>query len=130
MIFRVTIAGSFHKHLSRIFEARESFEQNGVEVLRPGEDAEPNPPEDVVLAQDTRLAQFSAIDRCDFLYLVNPGGYIGPASTLEAGYAYRAGVPVYSQEVPFDGDVAAIISGSGSPEDVLDAFRESQEKPS
>lgn len=129
MVFRVTIAGSYHKHLSRIFEARDIFEENGIEVLRPSDNAEANPPEDVVLAQDTRLAQFSAIDRCDFLYLVNPGGYIGPAATLEAGYAYRAGVPVYSQETPFDGDVAAIIAGSGTPEEVLDAFRESQEKP-
>ena len=123
MVYRVTIAGSYHKHLERIQEARLQFEDLGADVLRPVGDAEANPPEDVVLAQDTRLAQFSAIDRCDLLYLVNPGGYIGPAATLEAGYAYRAGVPVYTQETPSDGDVAAIVERSGSPEEVLEAVQ-------
>lgn len=122
MVFRVTIAGSYHKHLDRIQEARSQFEDLRAHVLRPAAGAEANPPEDVVLAQDTRLAQFEAIDRCDFLYLVNPGGYIGPAATLEAGYAYRAGKPVFSQETPSDGDVAAVVSASGTPEEILRVF--------
>lgn len=130
MIVRVTIAGSYRKHLHRIYEARDLFHDAGAEVLRPREGAEPNPPDDVVLAQDTRLAQFQAIDTCDVLYIVNPGGYIGPATTLEAGYAYRAGVPVFSQEPPSDNDVAAICAGSGSPEEVLVVFEESKEKHS
>ena len=45
---------------------------------------------------------FRAIAQSDFVLIVNPGGYIGPSSSLEIGYAYSKGVPVFCTEVPKD----------------------------
>jgi hypothetical protein len=130
MAVKVTIAGSYSKHLPRLLEVRAQFVELGIEVLRPASDQViSEPDEDTVRLQGDpsdpellRAAQFRAISDSDFLYLVNPGGYVGPAATLESGYAYRAGTPIYSSEPPFESDVKAIVSAVGDPERTVRAY--------
>jgi hypothetical protein len=130
MAVKVTIAGSYRKHRPRLLEIRAGFVELGADVLRPASDRViSDEDQDTVRLQGDpsdpellRAAQFRAISDSDFLYLVNPGGYVGPAATLEAGYAYRAGTPIYSSEPPFESDVAAIVSAVGDPEKALRAY--------
>lgn len=118
----VTISGSYGKHLSRILEARADFLGLGVRVLRPASDQVLESEEGLVrMAGDPatpgalRAAQFQAISGADFLYLVNPGGYVGPAATLEAGYAYRGHTPIFAAEPPFEADLREIVTAVGDP---------------
>jgi hypothetical protein len=125
---RVTISGSYNKHLDRILAARERFVELGAEVLRPRTDrvAEPSPgvvrlegdPED---ASGVHREQLSAIEASDLVYVVNPGGYVGPAATYEVGYAGRASTPVFCAEAPFEAIVAA-SSQVATPDEAYSAL--------
>lgn len=127
MAHSVVISGSYRKHFSRIWQCRQEFEQAGVNVLRPATDEVlvesgtmvrlAGDPETV---EGIEAAQLTAISSSELLYVVNPGGYLGPATTLEIGYAHRAGLPIITSEVPYEAAVAAVISGVGSPENAID----------
>jgi len=127
---RVTISGSYHKHLDRILAAREKFLELGVEVLRPRTDEVAAVNEDVVLlAGDApevaavQDAQLGAIEESDLLYVVNPGGYVGPSATFEVGFARRQKTPVVTSEVAFEAIVAS-SSRTGTPEEALAFLQE------
>jgi len=124
---KVTISGSYRKHFDRIVEAKKAFEQLGAVVLRPETDVVSSSDEELVRLEgdpeDLRAvqeAQLSAIAECDLLYVVNPGGYLGPSATLEVGYAHRAGIPVVTAEAAFEPAVAAVARGSGEPVEALE----------
>lgn len=127
---KVTIAGSYRKHFDRIVEAKREFEEQGAEVLRPrtetvaASDSElvrlEGDPDDL---REVREAQFEAIRGADVLYVVNPGGYVGSAATIEVGYAHRGGTPVVTSEPPFEADVAVLVAAVGSPAQAMDLAR-------
>jgi hypothetical protein len=130
---KVTISGSYRKHLGRILAAKRQFEALGLVVLRP--EAE------TILESEGALvrlegdsddlgaiqeAQLRAISASDLVYVVNPGGYIGTSATLEVGWARRAGITVVSAEPAFEEVVATVIQGVGSPEESLAFLGEGQ----
>ena len=124
-----TISGSYGKHLSRILEVRAEFLDLEARVLRPASDQVLDSEEGVVRllgdpvgSGELRAAQFRAIAGADFLYLVNPGGYVGPAATLEAGYAYRGHTPIFAAEIPFESDLREIVTAVGDPRKALDVM--------
>ena len=104
-----TISGSFNKHLDTIQKKALQFRQKGIEVLSPKltgpvslsggfirlADDEGTPAE----IESRHLA---AILRSDFLYVINPGGYIGRSVAFEIGYALSKNIPIYSLEIPED----------------------------
>ena len=54
-------------------------------------------------ARDSKRAEadhLQAISNSDFLYIVNPGGYIGPSATFEIGHAVGRSVPVFCMAAP------------------------------
>src|SRR5437667_9191932 len=58
-----------------------------------------------------------AISNSNFLYVVNPTGYVGPSAALEVGYAISLGVPVFSSDTPTEEVLGTfIISGKKLPE--------------
>jgi len=127
---KVTIAGSYRKHFDRIAEAKRAFEAEGAEVLRPRtEEVAASDNELVRLEGDpddlraVREAQFEAIRAADVLYVVNPGGYLGPSATIEVGYAHRGGIPVITSEPPFEADVAVLVAAVGSPAQAMERMR-------
>jgi nucleoside 2-deoxyribosyltransferase len=128
MPLKVTISGSYNKHLDRILEARTRFLEMGAEVLRPQNKEVLAAKGDFVRlqgdtgsAQDIHDAQLNAIRHSDFIYVVNPGGYVGPSATFEAGYAAGQGIPVVAQEAPFEGAVA-LKARVGTPEEAFLLF--------
>ena len=130
----VTISGSYRKHLDRILEAKRRFEELGAVVLRPHTDEVVGPEGPLVRLegdpQDTQAvqnAQLAAIAQSDLVYVVNPGGYVGPSATLEVGYARRGETLVVTAEPAFEEAVAAVVDGVGGPEDALQLLDQEQQ---
>ena len=109
-MLKATVSGSFHRHMPAIVAAVGELWARHVDVLSP---ADPRvvdfKGEFLFVASDKlrsiKLVQdrhFAAIRQSDFLWVVCPDGYTGPSSCLEIGYAFRAGVPVYSERLPLD----------------------------
>jgi nucleoside 2-deoxyribosyltransferase len=107
---RVTVSGSFRRHLPQVQEAVGELAQAGVEVLSPASPVVVDRIENFVfvasdvhrsprLVQDRHLA---AIQASDFLWLVCPDGYVGQSASLEVGYAVARGIPVWAKDAPND----------------------------
>lgn len=104
-----TISGSFNKYLNQIRQKILEFEREGIEVLSP-KLSRPisNKSGFIILESDEgspreiELKHLKAISRSDFLYIVNPDGYIGKSVALEIGYALSKNIPIYSLEKPND----------------------------
>ena len=118
----IVISGSYRKHFERIIDCKIQFEEAGAKVLRPvGKEILSQQGNVVRLEGDPETvegieaAQLRAIANSDLLYVVNPGGYLGPATTLEIGYAYRAGLPIITSETPYEAALITVISSTGNP---------------
>jgi nucleoside 2-deoxyribosyltransferase len=105
-----TISGSFSRHAVQIDEAIRECRDLGFEVLSPTDmrivGAEgaflfvaSDPVRSVREVQDKHLR---AIAHSDFLWLVDPDGYVGVSAALEIGFACAQGVPVLSTRAPDD----------------------------
>jgi len=123
---KVTISGSYHKHLDRILAAKKQFEDLGVLVLRPHTDEVMQTEGPVVRLKGdaaepglVQAAQLEAIDASNLVYVVNPGGYIGASATLEIGWARRGGITVITAEPAFEEVLFAVVQAVGTPEAAL-----------
>jgi NTP pyrophosphatase (non-canonical NTP hydrolase) len=104
-----TISGSFNKHLDKIQDKIRELQGEGIEVLSP-KLSRPFSCEGRFVRLETdkgtpgeiEFGHLEGIARSDFLYVVNPGGYVGKSVALEIGYALSRGIPVYSLEKPED----------------------------
>jgi len=108
-IISATISGSFHKHFDEIHRKIREFREARIEVVSP-ELSQPISSRDgfVMLETDSgspreiEKKHLEAISRSDFLYVVNPEGYIGKSVALEIGFAVSKNIPVYSLSKPED----------------------------
>lgn len=107
---RVTVSGSFHRHMVEIATAVYELTASGVQVLSPidprivaaqGEFlfVASDPILSVRLIQDRHL---TAIKNSNFLWLVCPDGYVGLSAAMEVGYAAAIGVPIFATQTPLD----------------------------
>jgi len=105
---KTTISGSFRKHLKEITQVIEEFEKYEVKVLSPAHTSPKNPGDEFVLfdgettedPKELEELHLKGIKNSDFLYVVNPGGYIGNSATMEIGYALALNIPIYALEEP------------------------------
>lgn len=117
----ITIAGSYRKHLDRLLTARAEFQARGAEVLRPhsevvaddGEEEFVRLEGDPLDVADVHREQLQAIDESELLYVVNPGGYVGPSATANVAWAAKSGKLVVLQEPAYEMIVAALADGVG-----------------
>ena len=122
----VTIAGSYRKHLPRLLESAGRFRELGATVLRPRAgavvDEDDEGADDFVRLEGdptdqgaVHLRMFDAIDETalggGILYVVNPGGYVGPSATANVAWAAKAGAVVVCQEPPYEAVVAVFDQG-------------------
>lgn len=104
-ILRATVSGSFRRHMPAIYQAVETFRALGVQVLSPADARVVDAIEDFLFVESDRLRSvrlvedrhLEAINGSDFLWVVAPDGYTGPATCQEIGFALAAGVPIFSQ---------------------------------
>lgn len=107
------VSGSF-KFKPEIDRAIDEFSELGVKVLAPDKGwlqkpsrllhslAEkgfrPLPSERKMTSVQVEDAFLRALSQSDFVYVVNPEGYVGSMVSLEIGFAMGLGIPIYSQE--------------------------------
>lgn len=111
-----SISGSFRRDLAGIQERIHQFQQKGVEVLSPKLSKAVSQQGEFVRLQEDKgtpgeieSKHLKAISQSDFLYVVNPGGYIGRSVAFEIGYALSKGIPVYSLEEPEDVALSSFV---------------------
>ncbi|MBI4015932.1 MAG: hypothetical protein HY362_04405 [Candidatus Aenigmarchaeota archaeon] len=66
------------------------------------------------------LRAFKEIDNIDFVYIYSKDGYIGKTVALEIAYSYAKNKPIISSETIEDFSAQALISGTVSPEKLVD----------
>jgi len=117
-----TVSGSFKKHLNRINETILEFKKNGIEVLSPQLSRPISRESDFVILESDKgnlkeieSKHLEAISQSDFLYVVNPRGYIGKSSALEIGFALSRNVPVYSLQKPIDPVFSSFVISKSLP---------------
>jgi nucleoside 2-deoxyribosyltransferase len=106
----VCICGSF-KFYKEMLKIKRKLEEAGIKCLLPEpsqlrckEDPSkfiPNlPSKDELIkeAEQVSLCHFRKIDRCDIVYVINKGGYVGRNTLLDIGYAFGKGKPIYLSE--------------------------------
>jgi hypothetical protein len=109
-LLKVTVSGSFHRHMDAITAAVQDLANRGIRVLSP---ADPrvvaNQGEFLFVASDrvrsVRLVQdrhLESVRAADFLWLVCPDRYVGQSAAMEIGFAAGAGTPIFATHCPMD----------------------------
>jgi hypothetical protein len=103
----VTIIGSFRKYYDDICSVIQMFEQNGIRVLSPKisfivkdldgfvvlkSDNSSNKPYEI------QQKVFDNIEKSDFVYVWNPGGYVGLTTAYEIGRVAEKGLCIFFKE--------------------------------
>ena len=105
---RVTLSGSFRKHLEYIIKVRKALVNNNVDVLSP-RFTEPKKPgkEFVVFSGEEGMEPLElkryhlhSIEECDALIVCDPEGYVGASALIEIGYAQALGKRIIFAEKP------------------------------
>lgn len=114
--FAVVLCGSYRRDpegLAKIFEILnrdyEVLSPDGLDFVDPEADFVRLPfemDEEVVAIEERHL---SAIAASDFVWLHAPEGYVGTSAALEIGYAKALGIPVFTDTIPVDETLAAMI---------------------
>lgn len=106
---KVCIIGSFRKFYDEIVAVIHEFEQAGIEVSSPKASCVINPGADfVILASDNKeltpeqiqIKVFENERESDFVYVWNPGGYLGQTTCYEIGRIQADNKPIYFKEKP------------------------------
>ncbi len=109
-MLKVTVSGSFHRHLHAITRAVYELTDLGVCVVSP---ADPRIVETfgalnfvasdefrtIRLVQDRHL---ESIRSSDFVWLVATDGYVGQSASMEIGFAAAHGIPIFSADAVSD----------------------------
>lgn len=109
-IIRACLSGSFHKDPGGLDRSYRELVTNQCQVMSPRSITFEDPgvlfvkhviekDDDAGLIQKHHL---QAIALSNFLWLHAPNGYIGISTAMEIGYAYSAGIPIFSIDVPQD----------------------------
>ena len=107
----VSLIGSFRQHYSEVKKAAKVFADAEMTVKSP-------PPSEITghgrefvrfksdpplsLDHDIQAVTLEKIFSSDFVYVVNPGGYIGRTTAYELGRIHERGIAVYYAEPPKD----------------------------
>lgn len=125
---KVTISGSFNRHLDEVGLAIDGFNFLGAEVLSPQDNAVVDRlGQFVFLDSDRRRSikgvqnrHLAAIDNSDLLYVVCPDGYVGHSVCLEVGYAISRKVPILASGWPADDTVKQYVNQIASPNEAIE----------
>jgi len=109
-MLKVTVSGSFHRHMDAITAAVHELMALSVRVLSPADPrvvaqqgeflfVASDPIESVRLVQDRHLESIRA---ANFLWLICPDGYVGQSASMEIGFAAAVGVPIFAAHLPVD----------------------------
>ena len=122
---RCTISGSFRRFLPQVGEVMRECAEQGVRIISPRSNEVVGEREGFLLLkgdtekpQEIELRHLRSIRSSDFLYVVNPGGYVGPSATMEIGYALAISVPVFCLEAPTESVLTMFVRSGASVADI------------
>jgi len=111
---KACVSGSFSKFKPEIDLAIEELKDLGVVVLAPEKGWLYKPPRTIFSPSESQFRPLTSeagkkikqieddfllrVKKSDFLYVVDPGGYVGNSACLEIGFAVANGIPVFLQE--------------------------------
>ena len=122
------IIGSFRKHYEHMTDVIRKFHDKGIEVLSPKEAKILNPDDEFVVfdydpehlsEKELEDLVLQKMHQCHFVYLVNPGGYVGLSASFEVGYCAAHGIDVYAME-PSTELCAKYVVGFLNPNEMVD----------
>jgi hypothetical protein len=116
-VLRVTVSGSFRRHMAAIYETVGAFMERGVSVLSPADPRIVDQIGEFVFVASDRVRSIKMVEdrhlECigisDFLWLVAPDGYVGQSASMELGYAIARDVPIFSEDLPNDGTLRKYV---------------------
>jgi hypothetical protein len=137
-MIKVTVSGSFRRHLHAISSAVQELTDLHVSVLSPSDPRVVGATgEFLFVASDrirsVRLVQdrhMESIRASDFLWLVAPDGYVGQSASMEIGFAVANSVPIFSRTYPTDLTLRQYVRRVVSPHQVLERVASSSEPSS
>ena len=126
-----TISGSFRRFLPQISAKMKECAEQNIAVSSPLS-IDPTGEEagfiflkgDRGETKDIESSHLRAIRKSDFLYVVNPGGYVGPSTTIEVGYAIALSIPIFSLEPATESVIAMFMHSEQSIEKVKRALED------
>ncbi len=125
MTINCTVSGSFNKHLNLVFDKIKELEKNGIAVLSPKINPTVRKTDDFVYLEgdvgsprEIELMHLDAISRSDFLYVVNPKGYVGKSTLLEIGFELSKGIRIFSSDKVTDTPFNEIVMHAPNISDI------------
>lgn len=122
------IIGSFRKHYKKMSDIIDLFDKADIEVLSPKKATVLNSEDEFVVfdydpkhlsEKELEDLVLEKIHKVDFVYLVNPGGYVGLSAAFEVGYCVAHRIKVFAME-PSDELCAKYLHGIKKPEEVIE----------
>lgn len=109
-MYSVTISGSLRKFLDNIREYIRDFEKNSITVLSPKISKIQTDNNGFIYFKNDKKKPIDLIEKThllnisysDFLFVVNPNGYIGTSTLFEIGYALALNKKIFSSDLPND----------------------------
>ncbi|KKN00010.1 hypothetical protein LCGC14_1142100 [marine sediment metagenome] len=124
-MYSVTISGSLRKFLDRIRVYIRDFEKNSIKVLSPKISEIQTNKDGFIYFKNDKKKPIDLIEKThllnisysDFLFVVNPNGYIGTSTLIEIGYALALNKKIFSSDLPSDMLLRQfVISGKTIPQ--------------
>ena len=116
-MLKVTVSGSFRRHMTEIYEAVSEFVDRGATVLSPADPRIVDQIGEFVFVASDRVRSIKMVEdrhldcirSSDFLWLVAPDGYVGQSASMELGYAIAHDVPIFCEHLPNDGTLRKYV---------------------
>src|SRR5689334_3555127 len=105
----VSLIGSFRRHYDEVCRVAKIFIEAGIVVKSPPVSRIRDPQQEFVRFESDppqltdraiQAATMEKIFSSDVVYVVNPGGYVGPGTSWELGRIRERRMPVYYAEAP------------------------------
>ncbi|NLC17710.1 MAG: hypothetical protein GX757_00595 [Clostridiales bacterium] len=125
----ITIIGSFRKYYDDICSVIQMFEENGIRVLSPKLSVIVDDLDGfVILKSDNRSYKpyeiqqkvFDNIDKSDYVYVWNPGGYVGLTTAYEIGRVTEKGLRIFYKERVKDLPIFISEDNIKNPDELID----------
>jgi nucleoside 2-deoxyribosyltransferase len=116
-MIKVSVSGSFRRHMTAIYDAVVELVELGVNVLSPADPRVVDQIGEFVFVASDKVRSIKLVEdrhlECisvsDFLWLVAPDGYVGQSASMELGYAVARGIPIFCREEPTDGTLQKYV---------------------
>src|SRR5262249_29243935 len=133
---RVTVSGSFHRHMDAISDVVRELTDRGARVLSPANPQVVDREGDFLFVasdrtRSVRMVQdrhLEAVRSSDFLWLVPPDGYVGQSASMEIGFAVANNVPIVGLHLPTDLTLRRYVHNFRSIAHALDVFDQLQSR--